>query len=45
MDLQEWHSDEVTIEVDYDTCVGHGDCADACLSDVYTAFQKYIPTY
>ena len=30
MDLKEWNSDEVTIKIDYDTCVGHGDCVDAC---------------
>jgi len=35
MDQKEWHSDEVTIKVDYDNCLGHGDCADVCPSEVY----------
>lgn len=35
MDQQEWHSDEVTIKVDYDNCLGHGDCGDVCPSEVY----------
>jgi ferredoxin len=35
MDLKEWRSDELTIKFDDDKCVGHGDYADACPSDVY----------
>ena len=35
MDLKMWKSDTVTIKVDYDKCQGHGDCADACPSEVY----------
>ena len=35
MDHKEWSSDEVTIRVDYDKCVGHGDCTDVCPSEVY----------
>ncbi len=35
MDLKTWKSDQVIIKVDYDKCKGHGDCADACPSEVY----------
>ena len=35
MDLKEWKSAEVTIRIDYDKCVGHGECVDACPSSVY----------
>jgi len=35
MDLKMWKSDTVTIKVDYDKCQEHGDCADACPSEVY----------
>jgi NAD-dependent dihydropyrimidine dehydrogenase PreA subunit len=35
MDLKEWSSDDVTIKIDYDKCIGHSDCVDVCPSEVY----------
>jgi NAD-dependent dihydropyrimidine dehydrogenase PreA subunit len=35
MDIKTWKSEAVTIKVDNDKCKGHGDCVDACPSDVY----------
>jgi NAD-dependent dihydropyrimidine dehydrogenase PreA subunit len=35
MTIQEWKSDVVTIQVDYEKCVGHGECVDVCPSSVY----------
>ncbi len=35
MKVKEWSSGEITIKIDYDKCVGHGDCADGCPSSVY----------
>lgn len=44
MDLKKWSSEDVTIMVDYDKCAGHGDCADACPSDVYVLeSEKTVP--
>ena len=44
MDLKMWKNDEVTIKVDYDKCIGHGDCADACPSEVYELIDgKAVP--
>ena len=42
MDLKKWSSEDVTIMVDYDKCAGHGDCADACPSDVYVLESEKI---
>jgi NAD-dependent dihydropyrimidine dehydrogenase PreA subunit len=35
VNIKTWRSDTVTIKVDYDKCQGHGECADACPSEVY----------
>ena len=35
MTIQEWKSDVVTIQVDYEKCVGHGECVNVCPSSVY----------
>jgi NAD-dependent dihydropyrimidine dehydrogenase PreA subunit len=35
MTIKEWKSEVVTIQVDYETCAGHGDCVDVCPSSVY----------
>ncbi len=35
MAIGSWQNDDVTIKVDYDKCVGHGDCADNCPGEVY----------
>jgi NAD-dependent dihydropyrimidine dehydrogenase PreA subunit len=35
LDIREWRSDAVTIKVDYGKCVAHGNCVEACPSDVY----------
>lgn len=44
MDIKTWQSDAVTIKVDYDKCKGHGECADACPSEVYTLKDgKVVP--
>ena len=44
MDLKMWKSDAVTIKVDYDKCNGHGDCVDACPSEVYELIDdKAVP--
>lgn len=44
MNVKEWKSAEVTITVDYDKCVGHGDCAGGCPSSVYELKEgKTVP--
>ena len=44
MTVKTWQSDMVTIKVDYDKCVGHGDCADACPGEVYELIDgKAVP--
>jgi len=35
MNIKEWSSGDVTIEIDYDACIGSGECADGCPSNVY----------
>jgi NAD-dependent dihydropyrimidine dehydrogenase PreA subunit len=35
MDVKVWKSDQITIKIDYDKCKGHGECVDACPSEVY----------
>ncbi len=35
MDLKEWKNDSVSISVDYDKCMGHGECAGSCPGEVY----------
>jgi NAD-dependent dihydropyrimidine dehydrogenase PreA subunit len=35
MAIKTWQSDAVTIKVDYDKCIGHGNCADSCPAEVY----------
>jgi NAD-dependent dihydropyrimidine dehydrogenase PreA subunit len=35
MTIREWKSEVVTIRVDCETCVGHGECVDVCPSSVY----------
>lgn len=37
MTIKKWSSEglAITIEVDYDKCVGAGECVDACPTDVY----------
>ena len=35
MEIKTWKSDAVTIHIDYDQCLGHADCADACPGEVY----------
>ncbi len=35
MSVKEWTSGEVTIKIDYEKCIGHGDCAEGCPSSVY----------
>lgn len=37
MAIKTWKSDEsdVTIEIDYDKCKGHGNCVDECPSEVF----------
>lgn len=42
--IKTWKSDTVTISVDYEKCVGHGDCADSCPSEVYEIVDgKAVP--
>ncbi|MFP4170116.1 MAG: ferredoxin family protein [Methanomassiliicoccales archaeon] len=37
MAVKKWSSEELglDIEIDYDLCVGHGDCVEECPTDVY----------
>jgi NAD-dependent dihydropyrimidine dehydrogenase PreA subunit len=35
MGIKEWKGQEVTIKVDYDKCLGHGECVAVCPSSVY----------
>ena len=35
MAIKTWKNDIVTIDVDYDKCTGHGDCAESCPGEVY----------
>jgi NAD-dependent dihydropyrimidine dehydrogenase PreA subunit len=35
MTITEWKSAVVTIKVDYEKCVGYGECVDVCPSSVY----------
>ena len=35
LDIHEWSGDAVSIKVDFDKCVAHGNCVEACPSDVY----------
>jgi len=35
MDIKEWKTEGFTIQVEYDKCVGHGECVDVCPSSVY----------
>ena len=41
MDIRQWKSDTVaisdavTIKIDYEKCVTHGNCTEVCPSDVY----------
>lgn len=35
MNIKEWNSAEIIIKIDYDKCVGHGNCADGCPGGVY----------
>ena len=35
MAIQTWQNDHVTIQVDYDRCKGHGECAENCPGEVY----------
>ncbi|RLG72805.1 MAG: 4Fe-4S ferredoxin [Methanobacteriota archaeon] len=33
-DIRTWEA-EVTIKIDYDKCIGSGECVDVCPSDVF----------
>jgi len=37
MTIKKWSSEElgIEIEIDYDKCVGSGECVDSCPTDVY----------
>ena len=35
MSIKEWKSDDWTIKIDYDKCVGAAECVDICPSEVY----------
>ena len=40
-----WQSPDVTIQVDYDKCKGHEQCATSCPADVYEIKDaKAVPT-
>ena len=44
MEIKEWKSEEVTIRVEYDKCVGPGEFVDVCPSSVYELKEnKAIP--
>lgn len=36
MNVKEWSSGDITIRIDYDKCTGNAECAEGCLSGVYT---------
>ncbi len=43
-DIREWKSDAWTIKVDYDKCVGAGECVDICPAEVYELVDgKTVP--
>ncbi|MFX0163523.1 MAG: ferredoxin family protein [Candidatus Hodarchaeota archaeon] len=47
-DIRTWHSDDLDIDimVDYDKCVGHGDCVEVCPEDVYELVNgKTVPSH
>ena len=35
LNIKTWKYDLISINVDYDACVGHGDCVESCPSEVY----------
>ncbi len=38
-DIKEYKSDEWTIKIDYDKCVGAGECVDICPADVFEIIE------
>jgi NAD-dependent dihydropyrimidine dehydrogenase PreA subunit len=45
MAIHQWDSDAVTIKIDYEKCIAHGECVEACPSDVYEIQDgKAVPT-
>jgi NAD-dependent dihydropyrimidine dehydrogenase PreA subunit len=42
--VKTWKSDAVTINVDYDKCLGIGECASSCPGEVYDLIDgKAVP--
>jgi NAD-dependent dihydropyrimidine dehydrogenase PreA subunit len=39
MVVKEWKSDDWTIKIDYDKCVGAGECVDICPAEVYVLVE------
>ena len=35
MNIQTWQNDDISINVDYNLCNGHGECAENCPGEVY----------
>jgi NAD-dependent dihydropyrimidine dehydrogenase PreA subunit len=42
MDINEWKSEKITIRVEYNKFVGHGECVDVCPSSVYELKDKKV---
>ncbi len=38
--IKEWKSDDWTIKIDYDKCVGDGECVDICPAEVYVLVDE-----
>jgi NAD-dependent dihydropyrimidine dehydrogenase PreA subunit len=41
-DIRGWKSEEWTIEIDYDKCVGAAECVEICPSDVFEIIAPNI---
>ena len=40
MSVKKWIGDAIEISVDYEKCVGHGECATSCPGEVYDIVDK-----